>query len=734
MYSLNFFQRFGDLTLLAQECTNPIRAVRNFRNSYRGQVELSHAFWLRQAGLAQLHAIRFTIPEYVGSVLEPLRPRARGFYNSFMFEEMEQPPQAERRRIVSVGGLKDMNKNGMVAAEAFASIAKRHPEWTLEFFGDSRFDEELKRLTEATGLGDRIISRGVVHDLDALYKGAAISVMTSFEEGNPNVVNEGMAYGVPTIGFSDCQGVTHLIDHRGTGILVSRDNEVSNLAAAMEELIGSVALRERIEQNGYRTVVRRCDHDQYIDQWNRTLELAKERRAAEPEWRSIVASLDEFFDVGMDAYRREEDRIAWTVSTPDVAREKLMQSRAVNRKKPRRSGLPWRRRAREFRAAFSNWRKDQLRALGFHSRWSTSWAALGWSRFGAYDRVVLHDVLGILAALWLAGGRPSRIVLDICETPNLRGRTTQLFVRSWIPWYALYQWTAKCIGRRCAGALLQSPDLADVTREHFKQDGLVWAHVRNAEALSGLEAPRRVKKDSEASLLVAWPSDFNEATGSEFALDLIDFVGPDMRMVFIGAKIRPTMLRDMRRAYGKQITTLDRMDEAGYLAMIKECDVALIAFSPDFENTQLCIPNRFLDCLQVGVPVVSTPHDAVKRVLDAHPENGIVTLTRDVHEVSEALLEARRLTPGRLDHQAISDALGGVSDETAQAVITGGDAKKIAVIAQRDVTDRPRFRQLIEISRQTGAKVEAYARGRGGWVVDSDGAFLEDARRQRVSS
>jgi len=712
---LFFFKQFEGLVLLAQECTNPVRAVRNFRRTYGAQVSIFQAFWLRQAALFQLDAIRFTIPGYVSSVLPALRSRARGFYNAFHFEQFPQPSQVGRRKIICVGGLKDLNKNGLVVAEAFGAIAHHHPGWSLHFFGVDRFSDKLQQIISRHGLEGRVVSHGIVGGADTIYTNAAISVVASFEEGNPNVVNEAMAYGAITLGYADCQGVKHLVDHRETGFLVGRNHEVEELAAGMECLIASPELRETIEANARALVLQRCDHDAYVANWLDILDLARQRHDAGAKSDQTIAAMARYFDIGLDAFRRSAERIYLAAPTESKSTgmvrlyrkaSSFFERKFVRSPRERIGRLGW---------------KDQRRSFRFFKLWATSFFQLS-GRFGAYDLVILHDTLGALAALWLAGWRRSRIILDVSETPNLRNRTTPLFARSWLPFHWLYQATAAWVGRGAKQVLLQSPDLKDVARQHFRREGAVWVHTRTPDQLPpGRERQATIVRNNP-KILVAWPSDFSEATGAALAPELLDAMAAEITMIFIGSQVPAHKQQEILARYGDSVKFHPRTSELEYLALLEGCDIAIVLFNPDLENTRLCLPNRFLDCMQVGVPVVSTPHPGVEKVLQMYPDQGIMTQSRNIEDLRTAMLRARCLRAERLDRIQLNSALSGMSMEDLVSLVSTPANGRIAVVAQRDVTDRPRFRELVRLAEQSGCIVDAFSRAKPRrWVINSKG-------------
>lgn len=215
-----------------QECTNP-EAMRSALATSLSLESTSEAHWLRQAVLAHAAAARFTTPVYAATVHPGIAPFAYGFYNAFA-RPSGGAPLAPARKVIAVGALKNKNKNGLAAAEAFAGFARNHAGWALDFYGENNFSAALDRIrAEVPGIS--ITDRGRVKNIDEIYADAWMLVIPSREEGLPNVVVEAFTYGVPCIGFADCPGVNHLIKNEKTGLLVDR-GDPGGLAQAMARL------------------------------------------------------------------------------------------------------------------------------------------------------------------------------------------------------------------------------------------------------------------------------------------------------------------------------------------------------------------------------------------------------------------------------------------------------------------------------------------------------------------
>lgn len=223
--------RVLDVPFVVQECTNPRSMALYLKDAHICRSD-EEAFWLRQAVFAHAAAVRFTVPAYADQVIEDVKPFTYAFYNSLVSADARRNEPA--KKIIGVSAMKNANKNGMVAVNAFCRFASRSQGWALHLYGFNSYRREMaqatRRFPKAT-----VIDHGVVDDMDEIYSDAYALIIPSFEEGLPNVVVEAMSYGVPCIGFSDCSGVRQIISHEETGLLVDRSDPES-LDAALDRL------------------------------------------------------------------------------------------------------------------------------------------------------------------------------------------------------------------------------------------------------------------------------------------------------------------------------------------------------------------------------------------------------------------------------------------------------------------------------------------------------------------
>lgn len=251
----------------AQECTNPVRIIENISTSENVE-SIQEAFKLREAFMANIHVVRLVMKSYEKSVPH-LNKNIFGFPNAY-YETKKTAnltPQKGRKRIISIGGLKAENKNGLTLVEAFCKIAKKYPDWDLHFFGGRALFSNAQKLASEYRCKDQILSTAHVEDIASEYSKSQIHAIPSYHEGCPNALCEAMTHGLPSVGFADCPGVNELIVNGKNGFLVERYNGVENLSLALEKLILDEELRVSFGEQALKESKLLFDPDKIFSKW-----------------------------------------------------------------------------------------------------------------------------------------------------------------------------------------------------------------------------------------------------------------------------------------------------------------------------------------------------------------------------------------------------------------------------------------------------------------------------------
>jgi glycosyltransferase involved in cell wall biosynthesis len=150
-----------------------------------------------------------------------------------------------RQRVIAVGRC-DPQKGFDRLIEAFAIIAGHYPNWDVVIVGDGPDRTGLEGRVRQLGLEERINLIGIVSDVYQELAASHVMAFPSRNEGFPNALAEGLAAGLPAVGYKRVSGVEDLIIDGETGLLVDQKEEIAELARALSTLMANANLRVRL--------------------------------------------------------------------------------------------------------------------------------------------------------------------------------------------------------------------------------------------------------------------------------------------------------------------------------------------------------------------------------------------------------------------------------------------------------------------------------------------------------
>lgn len=180
-------------------------------------------------------------------------------------------------------GTIDPHKSQILLIQAFAWVAERHPEATLQLVGGygSKYEEAVRLAAAQYGLQERVRIQPLVADVRPWYGIADLVVSASDRESVPRSMLEAMALGVPVLGTS-VFGVPGLISDGETGWLCE-PRDVEALACAIDRVLNlHAAERQRVAHNAHRMVENRYRSDVRAHAWGDLLR-ARSRATHSPQ-------------------------------------------------------------------------------------------------------------------------------------------------------------------------------------------------------------------------------------------------------------------------------------------------------------------------------------------------------------------------------------------------------------------------------------------------------------------
>ncbi len=154
---------------------------------------------------------------------------------------------ASAKKLLWAGRLdKEKGVDHLVAIAA--KVLPRHPDWVWDVFGETVMTDggfDVRAAIEEAGIGSQLVLRGRVDNMFELYDRYAICTLTSYREGLPLVLLEGMGCGLPLISFDVNTGPSDIIEDGVNGRLVSC-YDVDEYADKLSAMMGDAALLQRM--------------------------------------------------------------------------------------------------------------------------------------------------------------------------------------------------------------------------------------------------------------------------------------------------------------------------------------------------------------------------------------------------------------------------------------------------------------------------------------------------------
>lgn len=183
----------------------------------------------------------------------------------------EQANLSNVKKIISyVGRIEEVQKRQHLLFEAFGKIAKDFPDWNINLWGSTKNQEYYNRLVkqlEDLEISKQVHFKGFTNDIKAEYRNSDLLAWPAAFEGLSIALADGMAHGLPSIGFSDAPSVNEVIIDGHNGFLV--DN-VDEFAEKLALLMYDVDLRIKLGQNAVKDV-EKYSEENIAKKWNQIL-------------------------------------------------------------------------------------------------------------------------------------------------------------------------------------------------------------------------------------------------------------------------------------------------------------------------------------------------------------------------------------------------------------------------------------------------------------------------------
>lgn len=162
---------------------------------------------------------------------------------NFLHQHIERPSAQESKSVIFVGRF-DYQKRAQDAITVWSLVGKRHPDWTLDIYGEGVMVEEIRMLASSVG---NVIVHNPTSRIFQAYSKSALLMMTSLFEPFGLVLIEAMSCGLPVLAYDCPYGPDDIITDGMDGYLI-KGRDAKTFADKLCQLIEREDLRCQMGQ------------------------------------------------------------------------------------------------------------------------------------------------------------------------------------------------------------------------------------------------------------------------------------------------------------------------------------------------------------------------------------------------------------------------------------------------------------------------------------------------------
>lgn len=154
----------------------------------------------------------------------------------------------DSKRVIAVGRL-CYQKGYDRLIQAWFHISRKHPDWTLDIYGDGPLKLQLDTLIQSYGLCVNCKIKAPIPNIEEEMAKSSMLALSSHFEGLPMVFLEAMCCGLPIVSF-DCKcGPKDIITDNG---IIVADGDINGLSGAIIQLIENTEQRKAMGIASYK--------------------------------------------------------------------------------------------------------------------------------------------------------------------------------------------------------------------------------------------------------------------------------------------------------------------------------------------------------------------------------------------------------------------------------------------------------------------------------------------------
>ena len=200
--------------------------------------------------IKQVDVIQVLMPEFVDLVKNEFpQKQVVVIPNQVIIPKLQKNYNFDTKKIIHVAQIAEAKRQKDII-EAFIPLATEYPDWKIEFYGKvknstrhKKYMQTLQNIVKQHNLEQQILFPGFSHNITENYLNSEIVVLPSHTEGFGYGLADGLAIGLPGIGYNFAYAINRIIIDQKSGYLVS---DINDLTDKLRTLMSNKDLRKNM--------------------------------------------------------------------------------------------------------------------------------------------------------------------------------------------------------------------------------------------------------------------------------------------------------------------------------------------------------------------------------------------------------------------------------------------------------------------------------------------------------
>lgn len=184
--------------------------------------------WLYFLLISSAHRITVQFPSYGEKYPTFMRRKIVSIPNQVLKVSGKKLSPKNNEVVFGYAGRFSFQKRIDLLIQSYSKLQRDFPDTKLLIFGYGEQKEYLERIVLDLNLSNNVEFREERTEISDAFDEIDVFCLFSLWEGFPNVLAEALAYGIPSVGFSSCDGVNDLIQDGINGWKIPFDDPIQS--------------------------------------------------------------------------------------------------------------------------------------------------------------------------------------------------------------------------------------------------------------------------------------------------------------------------------------------------------------------------------------------------------------------------------------------------------------------------------------------------------------------------